>query len=269
MAHRNYRCPVCETESCTLVCPSCGFDSSCDYETYPSLSQLNNAPNSIARRRSRLQTQDQRILRCPACGKTEGFAVDLQDRMLCCKNCSHRFPLDPALSEPNPHWDSPKVPEQPNKSESATHSVPQKRIRSKAETFTLYLGWIYIPFQTIYLLLQPDAFLFDDDPVLVAIRYWLIIVTILMQIRVWKKGWNEHLPGKLLSGLEIFLSGFGRLLAYWSVAWFVLTVFSSISGSAMSPVIETIWLGMMSVYHATWNFGLKHGLGLPGIFDKS
>lgn len=31
------RCPVCEEENNTLLCLHCGFDGSCDYESYPTL----------------------------------------------------------------------------------------------------------------------------------------------------------------------------------------------------------------------------------------
>lgn len=46
-----YTCPVCDTKSDTLVCPSCGFDSSCDYENHPTLQQLSVLPDAVSRRR--------------------------------------------------------------------------------------------------------------------------------------------------------------------------------------------------------------------------
>ena len=33
-------CPVCKTENETLLCKNCGFDGSCDFENYATLSMV-------------------------------------------------------------------------------------------------------------------------------------------------------------------------------------------------------------------------------------
>jgi len=35
-----YLCPVCGKETENTVCSACGFDKSCDFEHYPSLSKV-------------------------------------------------------------------------------------------------------------------------------------------------------------------------------------------------------------------------------------
>ena len=43
-----WNCPVCDQENSSPVCPGCGFDSSCDYEAYPTLQQPDVLPDAVA-----------------------------------------------------------------------------------------------------------------------------------------------------------------------------------------------------------------------------
>ena len=45
------KCPVCDKENQTMVCPQCGFDGSMDYEKYPTLGPVGKAPSVSALRR--------------------------------------------------------------------------------------------------------------------------------------------------------------------------------------------------------------------------
>lgn len=45
------KCPVCDKENQTMVCPQCGFDGSTDYRTYPTLGPVGKAPSVSALRR--------------------------------------------------------------------------------------------------------------------------------------------------------------------------------------------------------------------------
>lgn len=66
------RCPVCETETTTGLCPACGFDSSLNYERHPTLGWLNVVPAAISRRRVMWEEEQARTdgrSRCRVCGK--------------------------------------------------------------------------------------------------------------------------------------------------------------------------------------------------------
>lgn len=47
-----YICPVCKTKSEILICKNCGFDESCDCESYPTLSvvSVSSKPISVFKR---------------------------------------------------------------------------------------------------------------------------------------------------------------------------------------------------------------------------
>lgn len=49
-------CPVCGKKSQYLQCPQCGFDSSRDYEKYPTLTPVKKAPSVSARRKKWQET---------------------------------------------------------------------------------------------------------------------------------------------------------------------------------------------------------------------
>lgn len=45
------KCPVCDRENSTMLCPQCGFDASRDYERYPSFCAVSSRPSVSAMRR--------------------------------------------------------------------------------------------------------------------------------------------------------------------------------------------------------------------------
>lgn len=45
------KCPVCDQENSTMLCPQCGFDASRDYERYPSFGAVSSRPSVSAMRR--------------------------------------------------------------------------------------------------------------------------------------------------------------------------------------------------------------------------
>ena len=84
-----YKCPVCEKETSSLLCPHCGFDGSCNYEAYPSLKTLPGRVDSIRARKAALEEKQKDLLRCPACGSTS-LSVD-KSLQFSCNSCHHRF----------------------------------------------------------------------------------------------------------------------------------------------------------------------------------
>lgn len=46
------KCPVCGKENRCLLCPQCGFDSSRDYESYPTLGPVGKVPSVSAKRKA-------------------------------------------------------------------------------------------------------------------------------------------------------------------------------------------------------------------------
>ena len=84
-----YKCPVCEKESSSLLCQNCGFDSSCNYEAYPSLKTISGRVDSIRARKAALEEKQKDLLRCPACGSTS-LSVD-KSLQFSCNSCHYRF----------------------------------------------------------------------------------------------------------------------------------------------------------------------------------
>ena len=53
-----WKCPVCDQENnAATVCPTCGFDGSCDYEHYPTSFAVTGAKSTRALRREWEQKQ--------------------------------------------------------------------------------------------------------------------------------------------------------------------------------------------------------------------
>ena len=53
-----WKCPVCDKENtAATVCPTCGFDGSCDYEHYPTAFAVAGAKSTRALRREWEQKQ--------------------------------------------------------------------------------------------------------------------------------------------------------------------------------------------------------------------
>ena len=56
-----YQCPICKKENTGLVCASCGFDASRDYESNPTLAELSGSFPARS-------TLVEGLLQCANCG---------------------------------------------------------------------------------------------------------------------------------------------------------------------------------------------------------
>ena len=77
-----WKCPVCDQENNTPVCPRCGFDRSRDWENLPTLGAMSGTPEAS----SRMRQERQGCAICPGCGST-AFSMDSQSGTLRCHNC--------------------------------------------------------------------------------------------------------------------------------------------------------------------------------------
>lgn len=77
------KCPVCGKEMKKGVCV-CGFDESCNYEKYPTLTVLGKVVSSISG--SRDDSREDRLC-CPVCGE-QNFYCDFHLGALVCTTCS-------------------------------------------------------------------------------------------------------------------------------------------------------------------------------------
>ena len=60
-----WKCPVCDKENnAATVCPTCGYDQTCDYERYPTAFAVTTATPT-------------RTLRRQECGKVLGHGVSI------------------------------------------------------------------------------------------------------------------------------------------------------------------------------------------------
>lgn len=57
-SERRMKCPVCTWEHPSMLCPRCGFDSSRDYEKYPTFGIVEKSPAVSALRRAREKKQE-------------------------------------------------------------------------------------------------------------------------------------------------------------------------------------------------------------------
>ena len=58
-----WNCPVCQKENDGVICDLCGFDSSMDYEKYPSLCFVSG--KSVSARRAERECVGKQYYRCP------------------------------------------------------------------------------------------------------------------------------------------------------------------------------------------------------------
>lgn len=85
-----WKCPVCETENTTLLCRSCGFDGSCDFERYPSLAPVPLQTKSVSAHQLLIQRPSTNYLPCTSCGNIS-FGFRRSDHIPVCLRCSTPF----------------------------------------------------------------------------------------------------------------------------------------------------------------------------------
>lgn len=79
-------CPVCANKNQNAVCPTCGFDASCDYESYPTLSKVNSFALTMSGIKNTYKNSLKKYLSCKKCGgKT--FYIDGETNAVLCSNC--------------------------------------------------------------------------------------------------------------------------------------------------------------------------------------
>jgi len=81
-----YTCPICGKENPYYLCKGCGFDISCDYEHYPTLTNLNKVKPAISKYRKDYEDKLKKYLSCKNCGGRT-FYVDSQTKDLICACC--------------------------------------------------------------------------------------------------------------------------------------------------------------------------------------
>ena len=159
-----WKCPVCEKENSMLLCESCGFDGSCDFERYPSLGRFAGTMDSVASRKAQV--------------------LELQTK--------------PVQLNVNDYIPGSPVVEQIKKEQNKPEANPQKRIRRKSEKLVFTLGLIVLPVW-IYL-----VWLFMDQgmPTVPLITSICGLVSNLgIQFHLLKYGFVKHRPKKPLGSL--------------------------------------------------------------------
>lgn len=53
-----WKCPVCDQENTATVCPTCGYDRTCDYERYPTAFTVKRATPTRTLRRQWQEKQN-------------------------------------------------------------------------------------------------------------------------------------------------------------------------------------------------------------------
>ena len=75
------KCPICEKENTGLVCASCGFDSSRDYEAFPTLFLL---PEGLPSRKA-AQSHSPDLHCCESCGNQLFYLNSAKGVCICAK----------------------------------------------------------------------------------------------------------------------------------------------------------------------------------------
>lgn len=127
-----YQCPVCGKENTSLICAACGFDTSKDYEGYPTLAPL--PPGIPSRGAAGKNLED--MHRCEGCGGLL-FYLNPAKGICVCAKCSREVPVGTPTSKP---VSIPPVviPTPPTKRVTAV-PAPAKPAAKKVNTFQTYM----------------------------------------------------------------------------------------------------------------------------------
>lgn len=91
-------CPVCGRELQNAVCSVCGFDKSCDFEHYSTLSEVKSSVSSISNLKKTYEENQKKYLSCKNCGG-KAFYIDIETHQCICLKCSK--PLDGKYHDTN------------------------------------------------------------------------------------------------------------------------------------------------------------------------
>lgn len=191
--------------------------------------------------------------RCPVCGKENDQPV--------CKSCgfdgSRDYERHPTLAGLNGTIDavsrrkSARQAPSPQKEQKQAEKK-EKHMRPKGVTFMLWLGWLYLLFQMLYLQETDDQiFILMDDPVMKTLRHVLVISSVLMQLRLCVKNF-EPSGNKLILGIDrtlIFICPFALLF----LVPMVLLTFGDIP-SLIYHIMAVVYYGLYYVGMKTVTF---------------
>ncbi len=101
------KCLICKTKLNHNICPSCGFDESCNFESYYTISELPEMGgfHPISYYKTKWEEKCKKAhknpankyLTCQNCGNNSFYFTD---RILICTRCRHQIPLDTAVPVP-------------------------------------------------------------------------------------------------------------------------------------------------------------------------
>lgn len=232
-----WKCPVCERENEQLLCDNCGFDGSCDYESYPTLKPINGTVDSVSARQKKLRP----VIACPQCGGTN-IHTRHKDRVHICLLCGYSFSDDP--EEQTQTADNTNI----------ANTAGKERIYPRLEKAVFWLGWLYILLHLRYVWFGNSGV---QGILPLVLHHGLIIIAFTMQLRVRRKGFAGLNPNTLfLLLLAPFL--YIPILTLLAV---VLLVGMAVVVIAMLVGLKTFNLGFLvlflgAVYHLTWNMGV-------------
>ena len=85
-------CPICNQEYTGCICYSCGYDSSLDYEQYPTLQTVSETRSLISRQKDYTNRQED-VIRCPKCQNIRFRLIPSNKSIICC-NCNYVTPFE-------------------------------------------------------------------------------------------------------------------------------------------------------------------------------
>jgi len=85
-------CPVCDQPSGGIICESCGFDRSMDYENFPTLVPLPQNSASVSGRSRQRRTHAASLFSCPNCGGRQ-FSISIPHGACICAGCGEMIHL--------------------------------------------------------------------------------------------------------------------------------------------------------------------------------
>ena len=270
-------CAVCGKENKTLVCSSCGFDGSCDYEKYPSFGRPATGYAPISRRRATLEAKNAAAQAAAAPQKPAPQKPATPTPPPAQKPVTQTPPVSkPSATTPpvksaaqpapqpkppaqKPVTQTPPVskpattaPAKPAAQPAPVPAAPTGRSRGFLEKLTILLGWITLGLLAFFALYDAEEFLGSDSLVGTVIFF---AIGLLMQRRLLRKGFQPLFGTKIPFGLHLLWYGF--LFVDMLVTAFIFPP-AMLFGSRLVPFEEMMLLvfGLaMMLYLSFWSLG--------------